>query len=98
MTMFRPTPPSKPFRRGVATGGAVPLAAACQTVSGVAAPDLSATTHAKVPNALCGVPPGLRIPVATPASHQPASPAIVDRLATAGGWNDGGRRPHQHRP
>ena len=47
MTVFRPTPPSKPFRRGVATGAAVPLAAACQTVTGVATPDLSATPPAE---------------------------------------------------
>ena len=85
MTVFSPTPPSKPFRCGAASGDAVPLEAACQTATGVPTPDLSATPPTDVPNALSGVPPGLRIPVATPASHQPARPAIVDRVATTGG-------------
>jgi len=63
----------------VAIGGLALLAAACQTVRAAPAPDLLATAAAATPNAAKFAPVPSSRPDATPASHQPASPAAAEK-------------------
>ena len=73
--MFKPTPPRKPFNRGVACGSVLPITRYAATA--LPAPDLSATLDTALFQPGSARPLLSSKPAGVPASHQPDRPVIA---------------------